>query len=222
MLAPVAGSGKRLIDHDRRLGASLVAGADEAGRGSLAGPLVAASVLLDLGMLHGPWAAGLSSLDDSKRLAPTTRQVLFGEVLRCAAGVAIEVVSPGEIDRAGVHRANVDALRRALARFAAHADVLLVDGFDLGEAAPPHIAIVDGDASSAAIAAASVVAKEVRDRAMRRLDAVYPEFGFASHVGYITPSHAEAVRRHGPCPLHRRSFNARCYADAPAATVHRA
>ncbi len=92
----------------------------------------------------------------------------------------------------------------------------LVDGFRLGPAAPAHRAVVDGDEKSAAIAAASVVAKVVRDRTMRRLDALYPAFGFASHVGYITPAHSAIVRERGPCSLHRRSFEARCYAESAA------
>jgi ribonuclease HII len=94
--------------------------------------------------------------------------------------------------------------------------VRLVDGFRLGQAAPPHRHVVDGDEKSAAIAAASVIAKVTRDRAMRRLDALYPSFGFASHVGYITPAHSAVVRERGPCPLHRRSFDARSYAEHAA------
>ena len=125
----------------------------------------------------------------------------------------MQVVSPGEIDRSGLHRSNLRALAAALSSLGPDADVRLVDGFRLGPAAPPHRAVVDGDDEGAAIAAASVVAKVVRDRTMRRLDALYPAFGFASHVGYITPAHSAVVRERGPCPLHRRSFNALCYGD---------
>ncbi len=214
MLAPVAGSGIRLIMHDRRLGARFVAGADEAGRGSLAGPLVAAAVLLDLDVLRGRRAAALSLLNDSKQLTTDARERLFHEVVRVAAGVAIEVVSAGEIDRSGLHRSNLRALGRALSRFDGRAETFLVDGFRLGPSAPPHRSIVDGDTKSAAIAAASIIAKVVRDRTMRRLDALYPAFGFSSHVGYITPAHSAAVRDVGPCALHRRSFDARCYGEA--------
>ena len=208
----MTGTGLRLITYDRRLGARFVAGADEAGRGSLAGPLVAAAVLLDYDALRGRRAASLSVLNDSKQLEPDEREALFHQVLRIAAGVAVEVVSPGEIDRAGLHRSNLRALAAALRRFDGRAQAFLVDGFRLGPAAPPHRAIVDGDTKSAAIAAASIVAKVVRDRTMRRLDALYPAFGFASHVGYITPAHSAVVRERGPCALHRRSFNALCYA----------
>jgi ribonuclease HII len=209
-------SGRRLVAFDRRLDVRLVAGADEAGRGSLAGPLVAAAVLLDYAELRGARLAPLAHLNDSKQLETAERDVLFSAVLRIASKVAIEVVAPGEIDRSGLHRSNLRALARAL-HAVGDADVRLVDGFRLGPAAPPHRAVVDGDEKSAAIAAASIVAKVVRDRAMRRLDALYPAFGFASHVGYITPAHSAAVRERGPCVLHRRSFEARCYAGTAGA-----
>lgn len=213
------GTGRKLIAFDRRLGARLVAGADEAGRGSLAGPLVAAGVLLDYAELRGSRAAALSALNDSKQLAPRERERLFRAVLASARKVAVEVVSPGEIDRSGLHRSNLRALAAALEALGPDAEVRLVDGFRLGPAAPPHQAVVDGDAKSAAIAAASVVAKVVRDRVMRRLDALYPHFGFVSHVGYITPGHSAAVRERGPTDVHRRSFEARCYArNDPART----
>lgn len=208
---PIARSGPKLIAFDRRLGVRFVAGADEAGRGSLAGPLVAAGVLLDYEWLRGRRTAALGTLNDSKQLDTEERERLFLAVLASAARVSVQVVSPGEIDRSGLHRSNLRALAAALRGLGPAADARLVDGFRLGPAAPPHRAVVDGDTKSAAIAAASIVAKVVRDRAMRRFDAVYPAFGFASHVGYITPAHAAVVRERGPCPLHRRSFNALCY-----------
>jgi ribonuclease HII len=205
--------GRKLIAFDRRLGVRYVAGADEAGRGSLAGPLVAAGVLLDYERLHGPCTAALGELNDSKQLTHEERERLFHSVLGLATRVSVQVVSPGEIDRSGLHRSNLRALAAALRALGPEAEARLVDGFRLGPVAPPHRAVVDGDTKSAAIAAASIVAKVVRDRAMRRLDAVYPAFGFVSHVGYITPSHSAVVRERGPCPVHRRSFNALCYAD---------
>jgi ribonuclease HII len=204
-----------LVAFDRRLEARLVAGADEAGRGSLAGPLVAAAVLLDYEELRGRRLSPLARLNDSKQLDPAERESLYLAVLRIARKIAVEVVSPGEIDRTGLHRCNLRALSAALTALG-EADVRLVDGFRLGPSAPPHRAVVDGDEKSAAIAAASVIAKVVRDRAMRRLDALYPAFGFASHVGYITPAHSAIVRERGPCSLHRRSFEARCYAESAA------
>jgi ribonuclease HII len=208
-------SGRRLVAFDRRLEARLVAGADEAGRGSLAGPLVAAAVLLDYEELRGRRLSPLARLNDSKQLDPAERESLFLAVLRTARNIAVEVISPGEIDRSGLHRCNLRALSAALAALG-DADVRLVDGFRLGPSAPPHRAVVDGDEKSAAIAAASVIAKVVRDRTMRRLDALYPAFGFVSHVGYITPAHSAIVRERGPCTLHRRSFEARCYAESTA------
>jgi ribonuclease HII len=125
--------------------------------------------------------------------------------------MSVRVVSAARIDRVGLHRSNLDALREVLADLHPPAEACLVDGFRLGPAAPPHAAIVDGDAKSAAIASASIVAKVVRDRVMRRLDALYPRYGFRSHVGYITPQHSAAVRALGPSRLHRRSFQAACY-----------
>jgi ribonuclease HII len=207
-------SGRRLFEHDRRFGARLVAGADEAGRGSLAGPLSAAAVVLDLEKLRGPRLRALSELRDSKQCDPESRERLFGAVVAASELVAVETVPAGEIDRSGLHNSNLEALRRALRACAPPAEVCLVDGFALGAEAPEHVAIVDGDEKSAAIACASIVAKVVRDRMMRRLDSLYPGYGFASHVGYITGDHSAAVRRHGPSAVHRRSFEARCYERA--------
>jgi ribonuclease HII len=208
-------TGQRLLGFDRRLGVRYVAGADEAGRGSLAGPLVVAGVLLDYGSLRGARVRPLASLNDSKQVAPDEREALFHAVAECASGISVRVVPVGEIDRNGLHRSNLGALRAVLHDLHPPADACLVDGFRLGPSAPPHRAIVDGDARSAAIAAASIVAKVVRDRLMRRLDALYPRYGFVSHVGYITPAHSRAVRAFGPSTLHRRSFQAACYRGEP-------
>ncbi len=207
-------SGQRLLTHDRRLGVRYVAGADEAGRGSLAGPLVVAGVLLDYECLRGHRVRPLSALNDSKQVPHEEREALFHAVAGCAAQISVRVVSAHEIDRSGLHRSNLWALRAVLSDLHPPAEACLVDGFRLGPAAPPHRAIVDGDCKSAAIAAASIVAKVVRDRVMRRLDALYPRYGFVSHVGYITPGHSAAVRTFGPSAVHRRSFQARCYEAA--------
>jgi ribonuclease HII len=138
-------------------------------------------------------------------------------VLAAASRVAVRVICSSEIDRSGLHRSNLWGLRVVLDDVHRPDGACLVDGFRLGPLAPPHVAVVDGDTKSAAIAAASVVAKVTRDRLMRRLDAVYPRYGFSSHVGYITPGHTRAVLAHGPCPQHRRSFAARAYrAPLPA------
>jgi ribonuclease HII len=206
-------TGQRLLRHDRRLGARYVAGADEAGRGSLAGPLVVAGVLLDYGTLRGHSVRPLAYLNDSKQVAPEERERLYRAVLAAATAIAVRVIPSADIDRSGLHRSNLWGLRTVLAELHPPAEACLVDGFRLGPLAPPHTAVVDGDTKSAAIAAASIVAKVTRDRLMRRLDALYPRYGFSSHVGYITPEHTRAVRAHGPCPQHRRSFAARAYVE---------
>jgi ribonuclease HII len=210
-------SGQRLLSYDRKLGARFVAGADEAGRGSLAGPLVVAGVLLDYDCLRNHRVRPLATLNDSKQVAPAEREELFRAVVGCAARISVRVISAAEIDRNGLHVSNLWGLRSVLGDLAPPArDVTcLVDGFRLGPRAPAHRAVVDGDTKSAAIAAASIVAKVTRDRVMRRLDALYPRYGFASHVGYITPGHSAAVRAHGPSDQHRRSFQALCYAPQP-------
>jgi ribonuclease HII len=215
-------SGQRLLRFDRKHGVRFVAGVDEAGRGSLAGPLVVAGVLLDYACLRDHRVRPLAQLNDSKQLSPAERQELFRAVVGCAAKIAVRIFSAREIDRNGLHRSNLAGMRSALWSLAPPAELCLVDGFRLGPAAPPHSAIVDGDTKSAAIAAASIVAKVVRDRAMRRMDAVFPHYGFSSHVGYITPGHSAVVRERGPSSIHRRSFQALCYADGAAAGLRAA
>ena len=204
--------GRKLLAFDRRLGARFIAGTDEAGRGSLAGPLVVAGVLLDYEGLRDHRVRPLALLNDSKQLTPAGREQLFHAVLACAAKVSVRAISAREIDTNGLHRSNLAAMRAILWELAPPAEICLVDGFRLGPTAPEHKAIVDGDEKSAAIAAASIVAKVVRDRTMRRLAALYPHYGFSSHVGYITPRHSAVVRERGPSEIHRRSFEARCYA----------
>ena len=206
-------SGQRLLGFDRKLDVRFVAGADEAGRGSLAGPLVVAGVLFDYDELRGSRVRPLSTLNDSKQVSVEDREALFQAVASCASAISVRVVPVGKIDRNGLHRSNLAGLRAVLTDLHPPAEACLVDGFRLGPAAPPHRAVVDGDARSAAIAAASIVAKVVRDRVMRRLDALYPNYGFVSHVGYITPQHNQAVRTFGPSELHRRSFDAACYQE---------
>ena len=211
-------TGRKLLAFDRKQGGRLVAGADEAGRGPLAGPLVVAGVVLDVDCLRDHRARPLGLLNDSKQVDAETREELYRAVLACAERVSVHVFPPAVIDRDGLHRSNLRGLREAL--WACRpADVFLVDGFRLGPTAPPHRAVVDGDEKSAAIAAASIVAKVTRDRYMRTADAVYPAYGFSSHVGYITPAHSAVVRRIGPSEIHRRSFNALCYGRKAEADV---
>lgn len=206
--------GRKLLAFDRCFGARYVAGADEAGRGSLAGPLVTAGVLFDYATLRDHRVRPLASLNDSKQISPEDRAELLEHVLRAATKVSVRVIPPAVIDRDGLHRSNLRGLKEALAGLTPPAEVCLVDGFRLGPTAPEHEAIVDGDERSAVIAAASIVAKVVRDRSMHRMDALFPGYGFSSHVGYITPDHSAAVRARGPTEIHRRSFDARCYATA--------
>jgi ribonuclease HII len=207
--------GQRLLRYDRRLGVRFVAGADEAGRGSLAGPLVVAGVLLDYDLLHGHRTRPLALLNDSKQVEPATRELLLRAVLHAATQVSVRIIPACDIDRNGLHRSNLKGLRDVLTDLAPRAEVCLVDGFRLGPLAPPHRHVVDGDTKSAAIAAASIVAKVTRDRIMRRLDALYPRYGFSRHVGYITPGHSAAVRAFGTCDQHRLSYAAKCYANEP-------
>ncbi len=205
--------GRRLLAHDRELGVRFVAGADEAGRGCLAGPLVAAAVCLDLDHLRGRRCAALGLLDDSKRHTPARRDALFQAVIEAAAQVAVCVIPASEIDRRGLHRSNLSALGRVLCALDPEPDMCMTDGFAVPGCARRHRAVVGGDGRSAAIAAASIVAKVTRDRFMHRIAPAYPEFRFDRHVGYITAEHTRAVREHGPTPLHRRSFEAIAYAQ---------
>jgi len=198
--------GRRLLRFDRELGTRFVAGADEAGRGALAGPLVTAAVLLDHDRLRGGACARLGLLDDSKARSGLQRERLYHDVLACAVRVSVVAVPPATIDTRGVHVANLRALARALEAVAPpEGAALLSDGFAL-PLARPHRAVIGGDARSAAIAAASIVAKVTRDRLMRRAAERYPAYGFETHVGYATRQHRAALRLHGPCALHRRSF----------------
>lgn len=209
---PAVKRGRRLFQHDRRLERRFVAGADEAGRGCLAGPLVAAAVLFDLERLRPSDVRALSTLNDSKQHTPEGREELYPRVLRIATRVHVVSRSAGGIDRRGLHRTNLAALRDALRGVAVPGCICLSDGFSLGadfewETRP----IVDGDATSAAIAAASIIAKVSRDRFMHRAAQDHPGWGFAEHVGYSTPEHREAIQRLGVSPLHRLSFQSAAY-----------
>jgi ribonuclease HII len=209
-----AGSGRKLFQHDRKLGVRFVAGADEAGRGCLAGPLVAAAVLFDLERLTPREVRALSALNDSKQHTPEAREVLYPAVLRTATRVAIVSRCARGIDSRGLHRTNLAALREALLKVAQGRDdvLCLSDGFPVGDLQGRQgKAIVDGDATSAAIAAASIVAKVTRDRFMHRADARHPGWEFRAHVGYSTPEHRDAIARLGVSPLHRLSFQSTAY-----------
>jgi ribonuclease HII len=200
-----------LFAFDRELGSRFVAGADEAGRGCLAGPLVAAAVLFDLEQLTLADRRALTKLNDSKQHSEEAREELYPLVMRACARTAVVSRSVRAIDSRGLHVSNLDALRAALRRVAVPGTICLVDGFRVPPFEHEQQAVVDGDARSAAIAAASVLAKVSRDRYMRRAAERHPEWDFAAHVGYSTPDHRAAIAAHGVSPLHRMSFNSTAY-----------
>lgn len=174
-----------------------IAGVDEAGRGACAGPLVAAAVVL---------AAPIDGLDDSKKLTPRRRDELFEVIMREASSVSFVAISPRECDELGLQAANIAALRRSLARLDIAPAYALTDGFSVDGVGIPALAVWKGDQVSASIAAASIIAKVVRDRQMVALHERYPHYDFATHKGYATRSHDDALRMHGPCDEHRMSY----------------
>jgi ribonuclease HII len=177
-----------------------VAGVDEVGRGPLAGPVVAAAVVLDA---RGDWAG----VNDSKQLSPAARDAIYARVLQEARAFAWAVVGPRTIDALNIRQASLEAMRRAVVQLPLAPDLVLVDGNDrVPGLACRQLSVISGDARLLSVAAASVVAKVVRDRIMERLDRVWPGYGFARHKGYGTPEHLDALGRFGPCPLHRFSF----------------
>ena len=188
-----------------------MAGADEAGRGSLAGPLVAAAVLLDHGTLTLADRRALAGLHDSKQMTIVDRERLYPCVLRAAKRVSVVVRCVRGIDARGLHVTNVEALSTALQRLEPRGAVCLVDGFRLPPCPLEHRAVIEGDGTSAAIAAASILAKVTRDRYMHRAGGAYPGWGFDENVGYSTPEHREAIEQIGISALHRRSFQSVAY-----------
>ena len=205
---------RRLFAFDRGLQSRFVAGADEAGRGCLAGPLVAAAVLIDYERLSVSDRRALAGLHDSKQMTEERRLEMFPCVLRAADRVSVVVRSAAGIDRRGLHVTNLEALSNALEQLAPGEEAIsLVDGFALPRCRVPHRAVVGGDATSAAIAAASVLAKVTRDRYMRAAALEHPGWGFEEHVGYSTPEHRAAIDRQGISPLHRRSFQSVAYSQ---------
>ena len=192
----------RLLERQSRLleaGAERVAGVDEVGVGPLAGPVVAAAVVL-------PERPDLPRLDDSKKLTEPQRLRLDRAIRDQALGVGIGEVPPNEIDRLNVYHAALEAMRRAVLALPAPPDHILVDARTIPGVVAPQTAIVGGDGKDASIAAASIVAKVHRDTLMCRLDEEHPGYGFAAHKGYGTRAHLEALQRRGPTPWHRRSF----------------
>ena len=183
-----------------RSGLKQVAGVDEAGRGPLAGPVIAAAVILDP-------ERRIKGLDDSKLLTATQRESLFEQILERARGVATGIADPQTIDRVNILEATRLAMCEALGKLPLRPDLVLIDALRLPALTCPQKALIRGDNRSASIAAASIVAKVTRDRLMLEADARFPQYGFCRHKGYPTPEHRAALRKHGACPIHRRTFH---------------
>ena len=183
-----------------RAGLGPVAGADEAGRGACAGPLVAAAVILDP-------ARPIVGLDDSKVLSEAPREKLYEEISRHATAVAVAVVEADVCDRLGMHQADLQGLRRAVGRLDVAPNFVLTDGFAVDGLGVPGLAMWKGDKVAACVSAASIIAKVTRDRIMVAHDASYPAYGFAVHKGYCTSVHQSALDRHGPSAIHRWCFD---------------
>jgi ribonuclease HII len=191
-----------MLRHERALwtqGVARIAGVDEVGVGPLAGPLVAAAVIL-------PKDCPLRGVDDSKKLTAARRQALREEIAGCAVAIGVGVVAVDDVDRLNTYWAAIEAMRRALAALPVAPEQVLVDARTIPGLGLPQTALIKGDARSYSIAAASIVAKVIRDEMMADLDRRYPAYGFARHMGYGTAEHLAALSRFGPCPEHRRTF----------------
>jgi ribonuclease HII len=186
----------------RNAGISPIAGVDEAGRGPCAGPLVVAAVIL-----KDPFAPELAAVRDSKEVPESKRDALFDLIMDIAESVSVIIVPAAEVDERGVHVANLDGMRRAVKGLQIEPAYVLTDGYAIEGLAIPNVAVWKGDQVVTAISAASIIAKVTRDRMMVELDAIYPQYGFAQHKGYITATHTAALKEHGPCVEHRKSFS---------------
>ena len=183
-------------------GITPLAGVDEAGRGACAGPLVIASVIL-----HDPFAEDLAAVRDSKDVSEKEREDLYELLMEKAAAISTIIVPPAEVDARGVHAANLDGMRRAVQGLSITPAYVLTDGYAIDGLGIANLAVWKGDQVAHCISAASIIAKVTRDRIMRELDELYPQYGFSKHKGYITASHTKALNTHGPCTEHRRSFS---------------
>jgi ribonuclease HII len=198
-----------------RSGLGPVAGVDEVGRGACAGPLVVAACVLGSGRLES-----LGALDDSKKLTETAREKLYPLICRYALAYHVVFIPSVDVDRRGVHVANIEGMRRAVAGLSVRPGYVLSDGFRVPGLPVPSLPVIGGDAAAACIAAASVLAKVSRDRLMVAMDADHPGYGFAEHKGYSTEAHSAALNELGPCPEHRYSFiNVRRVATASGSRV---
>lgn len=180
-------------------GYKCIVGVDEAGRGPLAGPVSVAAVILPGHLL-------LPRLNDSKKLSAKVRDELYDEIMEKAVAVRQVFVSPEEIDRVNILQATMEGMCQAVQQLSVPADYVLIDAVKLNKLPLPQLPLIKGDAKSASIAAASIVAKVSRDRLMDEYAAKYPQYGFASHKGYGTAEHIAAIKKYGPCPIHRMTF----------------
>lgn len=176
-----------------------ICGIDEAGRGPLAGPVVAGAVIL-------PEDVEILYLNDSKKLSAARREELYEEIKEKAICYGVGIASPERIDQINILQATYEAMRDAIAALMPAPDLLLVDAVHIPEVETKQVGIIKGDAKSVSIAAASIIAKVTRDHMMMEMDALYPEYGFAGHKGYGAAKHIEAIKKYGPCPIHRRTF----------------
>ncbi len=183
----------------RSKGIALIAGMDEAGRGPLAGPVVAAAVILDP-------EKPVYGVDDSKKLSPKKRAALKAEIEEKAISVGVGIVDVETIDSINILEATKLAMKKAVAALDPQPELLLIDAVQLKDLPIAQQPIIKGDALSVSIAAASIIAKETRDEMLKAYDELYPEYGFASHKGYGTKQHMDAIRTHGPLPIHRKTF----------------
>lgn len=202
-----------LFAHDLGLGRDLVAGTDEAGRGCLAGPIVAAAVVFDRRCLEDFGGGRLIGIKDSKKMTAKARERLYPQVLACARRAVVVMRSARYIDANGLQVSNVECLSKAIEGVAEEygSMIRLVDGFRLERCGVEHRRLVKGDSTSAAVAAASVIAKVTRDRCMARAGERYPGYGFEGHKGYASEAHREAIVELGASPIHRLSFDSAAY-----------
>jgi ribonuclease HII len=182
-------------------GITSIAGVDEAGRGACAGPLVVAAVIL-----RNPFDHGLSEVRDSKELSPRERDELFEVIIKHSTNYAIIEISPHEIDQVGLHRSNLDGMRRAISALGVEPQYILTDGYEINGLGAPSLAVWKGDQVAISISAASILAKVHRDRLMEKLDCDFPGYGLATHKGYVTRAHQKALLDLGVSPIHRRSY----------------
>ena len=207
MIGNINGQNSSLYDYDQNLigsqgcivGIDEAAGIDEAGRGPLAGPVVAAAVILS-------YSTVIEGINDSKKLSEKKRDFLFWEIVATAKAIGVGIISEEEIDEINILNASKLAMIRAVENLIIKPSILLIDALTLPISGYKQIPIIKGDTLSASIAAASIIAKVTRDSIMKRFDIEYPQYGFLSHKGYGTKLHMEKLKQYGPCPIHRKTF----------------